>query len=141
MTVDASNVVITTITEDPATGDTVTTVDGVETSRIAPTATRVNERTLRAKATQAIADNIAFAATVAANRQRIIDATAGATTGTTATVTTVAQAQAAIRSIASTLVTTLNAELAIADQAAALSQQNVALLRLMLGELDSTDGT
>jgi hypothetical protein len=49
MVIDASNVVITTIAEDPATGDTVTIVDGVETKRIPPAPEKVVSRELITK--------------------------------------------------------------------------------------------
>lgn len=62
MTVDASNVTTTTITEDPATGDTVTVTNGVETSRIPPKAERVNERTIRSQANTALVNNRTYIA-------------------------------------------------------------------------------
>lgn len=62
MTIDASNVTITTISEDPATGDTVKVVDGVEVERIAPTLERTNERTILTKMDQALTANATFLA-------------------------------------------------------------------------------
>jgi len=62
MTVDASNVVITTTTEDPATGDTVVITDGVETERIPPSPERVAFRANLAAMKAAFEANKAFIA-------------------------------------------------------------------------------
>ena len=62
MGIDVSNVVITTVGEDPDTGETVTIVDDIETERIAPPPERVVQRDLQAKSRAAIEKNKTFLA-------------------------------------------------------------------------------
>ncbi len=121
----------------------------IDTSNVQTTFTRsdptgqANADTLRTKAQAALTANDTFLATVAGRRTNIAT---GKTTATslsswTARVTTVAQAQTAIRQIGSLLVQVATALDDLNNQAETVTKENNAVIRLVLGALDSTANT
>lgn len=97
--------------------------------------------TLQASAQTALTTNATFLGTVAARRTSIASGKATAQAGTTVTVGNVAAAQTQIRSIWSTLVQIATALDDLNNDAESVTKQNNAVIRLMLGQLDSTAGT
>lgn len=94
---------------------------------------------VRAKAAAAIAANQTFAATVAARKAAIGDAKTVAQSGVSATITTLPQAQTAIRQIAQMLVGVVAVLDGLSDQAAANAAQTNATIRLLLAQFDAAD--
>lgn len=125
---------------DPTTGEFVTMVDGVEQSRVAQP-TQANAITLRTKAQAALTANDTFLATVATRRTNIATGKTTATSLSTATVTTVAQAQIAIRQIGTLLAQVATALDDLNNQAETVTKENSAVIRLILGQHDTTSGT
>lgn len=100
-----------------------------------------NGSTLRTKAQAALTANDTFLATVATRRTNIATGKTTATSLSTATVTTVAQAQTAIRQIGSMLVQVATALDDLNNQSETVTKENNAVIRLLLGQLDSTANT
>lgn len=93
-----------------------------------------------AKAQTALTNNAAFIGTVANRRTAIANGKSTAQTGTTATVTTTAQAQTQIRALWTSVVQSATALDDLNNQAEANARQSNQVIKLLLGLVVGTPG-
>lgn len=101
----------------------------------------VNDRTLRTKIQTAIGGNVTWTNAHATRQTAIDQLKADATAGKTVTVTTVGQAQTAIRNMADAVLRCANGLSDLEARLMAVTQQITAIERTIVGKLDSTDDT
>jgi hypothetical protein len=103
---------------------------------VADSTENITRADLTAKARTALTANVSFLGTVGTRRTAIASGKSTATTGKTATVTTVAQAQTQIRSAWTILEQVATALDDLNNQAEAVTKQNDAIIKLLLGASD-----